>query len=112
LGALSPATGIEDARSVHCIIFLRICKKAWQTCMNCAGKWVSPAYLYGAGGRGGARRLDMARVRRSFFRNALDAIITARQRQADRYVREALLTFDDETLRTYGYNPYELRGRR
>ncbi|MCT8990638.1 hypothetical protein NYR54_10090 [Chelativorans sp. SCAU2101] len=54
----------------------------------------------------------MARVRRSFFRNALDAIITARQRQADRYVREALLTFDDETLRTYGYNPDELRGRR
>lgn len=54
----------------------------------------------------------MAQARRSFFRNALDAIITARQRQADRYVREALLTLDDETLRVHGYNPDELRGRR
>lgn len=58
------------------------------------------------------KEIDMAQARRSFFRNALDAIITARQRQADRYVREALLTLDDETLRAHGYNPDELRGRR
>lgn len=47
--------------------------------------------------------------KRSFFRNAVDAIVEARQRQADRYMRQALLMLDDETLRAYGYRPEQVR---
>lgn len=39
---------------------------------------------------------------RGFFRNALDAIVAARTAQAERYVNDALLRLDDETLRAYG----------
>lgn len=37
--------------------------------------------------------------KKSFFSN----IIEARQRQANRYVRGYLMTFDDATLKAYGY---------
>ena len=41
---------------------------------------------------------------RGFFRNALDSLIAARQRQADSYVKGALLMLDDETLKAHGYS--------
>ena len=39
-----------------------------------------------------------------FFRNAFNAIIEARQRQAERYVNGVLLGLDDETLERHGYS--------
>lgn len=39
---------------------------------------------------------------KSIFRNAFDRIIEARERQARRYVNDALLTFDDEMLESLG----------
>ncbi|MBD0414736.1 hypothetical protein [Oryzicola mucosus] len=39
-----------------------------------------------------------------FFANAFDALVTARQRQATRYVNGVLLTMDDATLKQYGYD--------
>lgn len=48
---------------------------------------------------------------RGFFRNALDTLIAARERQASHYVNGALLMLDDETLRQHGYNREELRRR-
>ncbi|MFN4272749.1 MAG: hypothetical protein ACK4F5_08045 [Aliihoeflea sp.] len=48
---------------------------------------------------------------RGFFRSAMDAIVEARTRQADRYVNGALMMLDDETLRSNGYNPDEIRRR-
>lgn len=50
-------------------------------------------------------------ARRGFFRNAMDALVEARTRQADRYVSGALLMLDDETLRAHGYNRDELKRR-
>ncbi len=44
-----------------------------------------------------------------FFRNALNAIVAARQRQANSYVNGALLMLDDETLKAQGYDRAELR---
>lgn len=41
---------------------------------------------------------------RSFLRNAFDALIEARSRQASRYVNGALLMLDDETLKAQGYS--------
>lgn len=52
-----------------------------------------------------------SKARRGFFRSAMDAIVEARTRQADRYVNSALLMLDDETLKANGYNPDELRRR-
>lgn len=46
-----------------------------------------------------------------FVRNAMNAFIKARERQADRYVTGALLMLDDETLNARGYNRAELRKR-
>lgn len=46
-----------------------------------------------------------------FVRNAVNAFIRARERQADRYVTGALLMLDDETLKANGYNRAELRKR-
>lgn len=48
---------------------------------------------------------------KNFFRNALAAFISARERQADRYVNGALLMLDDETLKAHGYSRAELRKR-
>lgn len=57
----------------------------------------------------GLMEADMARTARGrFFRNAFEAVVAARSAQADRYVSSALLRFDDETLRAYGYRRHEL----
>ena len=47
--------------------------------------------------------------RRGFFRAALDSLVEARTRQAQRYVAGALLAFDDKTLAAHGYNRETLR---
>ncbi|RLP24708.1 hypothetical protein [Mesorhizobium sp. YM1C-6-2] len=46
-----------------------------------------------------------------FFRSLLDAIVEARQREANRYVNGVLLAFDDDTLLRYGYSRAELSKR-
>ena len=43
-----------------------------------------------------------------FFRSAVDAMMAARQRQANRYVAGALLMLDDETLKANGFSRAEL----
>jgi hypothetical protein len=48
---------------------------------------------------------------RGFFRSAMDALIEARTRQADRYISNALLMLDDETLKARGYSRDELQKR-
>ncbi len=48
---------------------------------------------------------------RGFFRGAMDAIVDARMRQANRYVTGALLLLDDETLKANGYDRAELQKR-
>lgn len=46
-----------------------------------------------------------------FFRSALNAVIEGRQREAEHYVNSVLLTLDDETLKSYGYDRAELAKR-
>ncbi len=46
---------------------------------------------------------------KSFFRNALDRITAAREKQARRYVGSALLSLDDETLKALGHSREELK---
>ena len=46
-----------------------------------------------------------------FFRSAFDAIVEARQKEANRYVSNALLMLDDATLKAHGYDRAELRKR-
>lgn len=46
-----------------------------------------------------------------FFRNAMNALVDARAKQADRYINGALLMLDDETLRAHGYNREDLKKR-
>ena len=48
---------------------------------------------------------------RGFFRSAVNALIAAREKQAQAYVNRALLCFDDETLKSYGYDRGELARR-
>ena len=43
-----------------------------------------------------------------FFRNALNALVEARQAEAERYVNGVLLSLDDETLKSHGYSRAEL----
>ena len=50
-------------------------------------------------------------VKRGFFRNAMDAMMAARERQASRYVASTLLMLDDETLKAGGFNRAELERR-
>lgn len=52
-----------------------------------------------------------AKNSRGFLRNALAAIISARESQAQRYVTGALLMLDDNTLKAHGYSRTELRKR-
>lgn len=40
---------------------------------------------------------------RNIFRTAFDRVVEARERQVRRYVNGALLSFDDETLKTLGH---------
>jgi hypothetical protein len=53
----------------------------------------------------------MAAGKNGFFRSALDALVQARQREAERYVNGVLLSLDDETLKSHGYNRAELSRR-
>ena len=46
---------------------------------------------------------------KNFFRDALDAMIEARAKQASRYVNGALLMLDDRTLADNGFKREELR---
>ena len=46
---------------------------------------------------------------RSFFRNALDRITAALERQARLYVCSASLSLDDETLKALGHRREELK---
>jgi hypothetical protein len=48
---------------------------------------------------------------RGFFRNAVSALVEARERQVSRYVNSALLMLDDETLKSHGYSREELKRR-
>ena len=40
-----------------------------------------------------------------------NALVEARQREAERYVNGVLLSLDDETLKSHGYNRAELSRR-
>ncbi len=51
----------------------------------------------------------MATRNSGFFRNAFNALIAARERQASSYVNSALLMLDDDTLKAHGYNRADLR---
>jgi hypothetical protein len=45
----------------------------------------------------------------SFFRNAFNRVVEARERQASRYVNGALMSLDDGTLAAMGTSREELR---
>lgn len=45
---------------------------------------------------------------RNIFRNAFNRVVEARERQVRRYVNGALLSFDDETLKTLGHRREDL----
>lgn len=49
--------------------------------------------------------------KRGFFRSAVDALVSAREKQANRYVAGALLMLDDETLKANGYSRADLERR-
>ncbi len=51
-------------------------------------------------------------ARRGFFRTAFDAMVTAREKQAQRYVNGALMMLDDDTLQANGYSRHQLRNAR
>jgi len=53
----------------------------------------------------------MAAGKNGFFHSALEALVQARQREAERYVNGVLLSLDDETLKSHGYNRAELSKR-
>jgi len=53
----------------------------------------------------------MTASRNGFFRSAFEALVQARQREAERYVNGVLLSLDDETLKSHGYNRAELSRR-
>jgi len=57
------------------------------------------------------RECYMTTRTRGFFRNAMNALIAAREKQAQAYVNRALLGFDDSTLKAYGYDRAELTRR-
>lgn len=44
----------------------------------------------------------------SFFRNAFDRVVAARERQASRYVNGALMYLDDDSLKALGTSREEL----
>lgn len=47
--------------------------------------------------------------RRGLFARMFNAMVEAREREAERLIREHLSTLDDETLRMWGYDPSTLR---
>lgn len=46
--------------------------------------------------------------RKSLLGSAFDAMVNARSRQASAYVNGALLSLDDETLKSHGYSRKDL----
>ncbi|CDZ59800.1 Hypothetical protein NGAL_HAMBI2605_06920 [Neorhizobium galegae bv. orientalis] len=56
-----------------------------------------------------ARIKRIAFMANSFFRNAFNRVVEARERQVARYVNGALLSLDDETLKGLGTSREELR---
>lgn len=50
-------------------------------------------------------------ARHGFFRNAIGAMMAAREKQAARYVAGVLLKYDDDTLKAGGYSRAELEKR-
>ena len=76
-------------------------------------EWVSTTYLLKRGGLDFTKRrmtiMTTANNSRGFFRSALDSLVEARARQANRYVAGALLALDDETLAARGYDRASLR---
>lgn len=48
---------------------------------------------------------------KGFFSSAFNAIVKARQAQADRHVASVLLSLDDDALRAGGYDRADLRKR-
>ena len=46
---------------------------------------------------------------KSFFRNVFDHMVAAREKQARQYVGSALLSLDDETLKSLGHSREELK---
>ena len=46
-----------------------------------------------------------------FVRSVLNALVEARQREAERYVNGVLLSLDDETMKSHGYSRAELSRR-
>ena len=47
--------------------------------------------------------------RRGFFARLLDGIVEAREREAERLIRQHLAGLDTETLRMWGYDPQTLK---
>lgn len=47
--------------------------------------------------------------RRGFLARMFDAMVEAREREAERLIRDHLATLDAETLRQWGYDPRTLR---
>lgn len=47
----------------------------------------------------------------SYVRSALDAYFAAQERKAQRYINDALIALDDETLARLGYSRDELKKR-
>jgi hypothetical protein len=90
-------------------------KNSGELCVYGSGERGGRAYLGSRGGHVFQRNKEIimanSKAGRGFFRSAMDAIVEARTRQADRYVNSALLMLDDATLRAHGHNPDELRKR-
>jgi hypothetical protein len=54
-------------------------------------------------------RIKGSMMSNSFFRNAFDRFVAARERQAARYVNGALMSMDSRTLKAMGTSREELR---
>lgn len=48
-------------------------------------------------------------AQKSFFRNVMDSMVAAREKQAARYINRTLLMLDDDTLKARGYSREALR---
>lgn len=46
-----------------------------------------------------------------FLRRSFNALIAAQEREAERYVSRTLLTFDDDVLKSYGFDRKDLERR-
>ena len=48
---------------------------------------------------------------KTFFRNAFNRVVEARERQVSRYVQGALLNLDDQSLKALGTSRDEVRAK-